>query len=547
MKYWNGSRQTDNDVIVVGSGACGLIAAATAAHAGKRVLVLEKSPYLGGTSAISGGTLWVPNSRYLRNRGLSDSREAALTYLHAITRGHTPVDVLEAFVDYGPEMLDFAADNLELRFECVDDYPDYRPDLDGSAPGGRSLDPHFYDTNLLGELRKAMRPDSRLPFTMQEYEQWVAFTRFPWEELRRRADAGIVARGGGVVAPLLNSARKLGVTFVTEARVDRLIDEHGCVTGVWVDGQQFAARCGVVLASGGFEWNDQMVKQFLSGPILAKCSPPHNTGDGIRMATRLGARLGNMREAWWAPMTIIPGDNHDGEQIGTLLRFERQGPGSIIVNKHGHRFVNESQNYNDMTRAFHAIDPVNHNFAHLPAYIVIDQEYLDLYGLLSHRGDAELPAWLHRAHSLEELGEKLHFPAGELVKTVERFNTFARIGRDQDFTRGDNMYDRYWGDSERPYPNPCLAPLESSPYYALEIVPGAFGTNGGLVTDGRARVLNADDQVIDGLYAVGNASAHPMGGGYAGAGATLGPGMTMGFLAGKDLAGSVDCIVASGR
>ena len=536
MKYWNGPQRSDFDAIVVGSGASGLMAAATAAHAGKRLLVLEKSRYLGGTSAISGGTLWVPNNRCLRDHGLSDSREAAMTYLDKITRGHTPDDVLEAFVDYGPEMLDFAADNLDLRFESVVDYPDYRPDLDGSMPGGRSLDPHFYDTNLLGELREALRPDTRLPFTMQEYEQWVAFTRFPWEELRKRADAGLVARGSGVVAPLLNSARKLGVTFVTEAPVDRLIDEHGRVTGVRVGEQQFAARDGVVLASGGFEWNDQMVKEFVGGPILARCSPPHNTGDGIRMATRLGARLGNMREAWWAPMTIIPGDNQDGVQTGTLLRFERQGPGSIIVNKDGNRFVNESQNYNDMTRAFHAIDPVNHSFAHLPAYVVIDQEYLDLYGLLTHRSGAELPAWLRQARTLDELGVKLGVPAGALAQTVERFNTFARAGRDQDFARGDNAYDRYWGDSERPYSNPSLAPLERGPYYALEIVPGAFGTNGGLVTDGRARVLNAEDQAIPGLYAAGNATAHPMGGGYAGAGATLGPGMTMGYLAGKDLA-----------
>jgi 3-oxosteroid 1-dehydrogenase len=413
------------------------------------------------------------------------------------------------------------------------------------VPGGRSLDPHLFDTTSLGELRSALRPDKRLPFTMQEYEQWVAFTRFPWEELQARADRGIVSRGAAVVAPLLKSAAELGVTFVTEAAVDRLVDDRGAVVGVRVGDVEFPANDAVVLASGGFEWNDQMVKEFLGGPILAKCSPPYNTGDSIRMATRLGAKLGNMREAWWAPMTIIPGDTVDGEQVGTLLRFERQGPGSIIVDKHGRRFVNESQNYNDMTRAFHAVDPVNHNFAHLPAYVIIDEEYLELYGLLSHRAGAELPSWLTAAPTLDELGAALGFAEGVLPAEVERFNGFARTGDDIDFTRGDNAYDRYWGDDQRPFPNPSLAPIDRAPFYAMEIVPGAFGTNGGLVTDDHARVLNAEETPIPGLYAAGNTTAHPMGGGYAGAGATLGPGMTMGYIAGRTIAESASSDLAS--
>ena len=540
MKFWNlptGHNGTHSyDVVVVGSGAVGLLTAIVAAKAGKTVVVLEKAQWFGGTAAISGGTLWIPNNRYMRERGLTDSREDALRYLRSITRGHTAEDVLEAVVDSGPAMIDFLAEYAGLFFASVDDYPDYRPDLEGSVPGGRSLDPAFYDSTKLGPLKEALRPDRRMPFSMQEYEQWVAFTRFPWDELQERLDAGIVSRGNSVVAPLLKAANDLGVVLVTESPVEKLVTDDGRVSGVIAGDTEFAAATGVMLACGGFEWDRQMAKEFLGGPVMALCSPPNNTGDGIRMAQRLGAKLGNMREAFWAPMAIIPGDEAEGEQLGTLMRFERQGPGSIIVNKHGQRFVNESQNYNDMTRAFHAVDPVHHNWEHLPAYIIVDHEYMELYGFLTYRAGEDLPVWLRSEETLNKLCATLGLPECSLEKTVERFNEFARTGRDLDYVRGDNDYDQYWGDGSRGYPNRSLAPLERGPFYAVEILPGAFGTNGGVVTNATAQVLDVDGEPIPGLYAAGNTTAHPVGGGYPGAGGTLGPGMTMAYVAGQTLA-----------
>ncbi|MPV35572.1 FAD-dependent oxidoreductase [Georgenia subflava] len=534
MKFWNAEEQDTYDVVVVGSGAAGLLAAIAAAKNGSDVVVLERSALLGGTSAISGGTLWVPANHYMLERGLGDDREDALRYLRTITKGHTSEEVLASFVDHGPEMIHFLQDECELEFSSVDDYPDYRPDLAGSVPGGRSLDPKFFDLNELGPLREAVRPDTRLPFSMQEYEQWVAFTRFPWDELERRQEAGLASRGQAVVAPLVKTAADLGVTLVTEARATRLEVHDGRIAGVsTADGARISARQGVVLACGGFEWDENLVKQTLAGPIHARCSPPNNTGDGLRMGQRVGAKLGNLREAFWSPMAVVPGDQHDGRQAGTLLRFERQGPGSIIVDKNGRRFVNESQNYNDLTRAFFGHDPVTHEPEHLPAYIVFDEDYLERYGFLSHRSGQDLPGWIQSAGTLTGLADRLGIPSAELQATVERFNGYARSGEDLERRRGDNAYDRYWGDDERGLPNPCLAPLERGPYYAVEIVPGAFGTCGGIVTDGRARALDVDDNVIPGLYAAGNTTAHPMGGGYAGAGATLGPGMTMGYLAGR--------------
>ncbi|GAB2831528.1 FAD-dependent oxidoreductase [Microbacterium insulae] len=539
-RYWNlpeGADPTAFDVVVVGSGAAGLLGALVAARGGRRVVVIEKADLFGGTSAISGGTLWVANNPYMRARGLDDSPEAALRYLSEITRGHTPEAVLRAVIAEGPTMLEWVADNAGLTFTSVDDYPDYRPDVDGSVPGGRSLDPAFFDSTTLGPLREALRPDRRMPFSMQEYEQWVAFTRFPWDLLQERFDAGLVSRGNAVVAPLLKAAADAGVTLVSGAAAERLSTTDGRVAGVVADGIAFTATEGVLLACGGFEWNDEMTSQFLAGPLMARCSPPSNTGDGIRMAQRLGAKLGNMREAFWAPMSVIPGDFSEGRQLGTLLRFERQGPGSIIVDKHGRRFVNESQNYNDMTRAFHAVDPVNHNFAHMPAHVVVDDEYMSQYGYLTYRSGDEVPPWMLRDDTVEGLAAKMDLPPGALTATIERFNAFARAGVDEDFDRGGNDYDQYWGDGDRGYPNRSLAPLTRGPYYAVRVVPGAFGTNGGIVTDHNAAALDVDGVPIPGLYAAGNTTAHPSGAGYPGAGGTLGPGMTMAFIAGRRLAG----------
>ena len=538
-RYWNlpdGASETEFDVVVVGSGAAGLLGGLVAAAAGKRVAVLEKAGLFGGTSAISGGTLWVANNPYMRARGLDDSSDAALRYLSTVSRGLTPEPVLRAVVDRGPDMISWVADHAGLRFASVDDYPDYRPEVEGSVPGGRSLDPAFFDSWSLGSLRAALRPDRRMPFSMQEYEQWVAFTRFPWVLLQERFDAGLVSRGNAVVAPLLKAADEAGVILVSEAPVERLLADAGRVSGVAVGETSYLARDGVLLACGGFEWNDEMTAQFLTAPLLARCSPPNNTGDGIRMAQRLGAQLGNLQEAFWAPMSLITGDVLEGQQLGTLLRFERQGPGSIIVDKLGRRFVNESQNYNDMTRAFHAVDPVTHDFAHLPAHVVVDDEYMQQYGYLSYRSGDDPPDWMFRDDTLEGLAARIGLPPGVLTETVERFNRFAVAGVDEDFARGGNDYDQYWGDGQRGYPNRSLAPLTRGPFYAVQVVPGAFGTNGGIVTDEHANAIDVNGMPIPGLYAAGNTTAHPAGGGYPGAGGTLGPGMTMAFIAGEQLA-----------
>lgn len=534
MHVWSGELTDSYDVIVVGSGAPGLTAALAAASTGATTAVLEKADFLGGTSAVSGGMVWVPMNRCMTELAITDSRDDALAYLHAICDGRTPREVLEVLVDRGTEMLGFVESETALRFETLEHFPDYHPDWPGAHAGGRSLEPIPYDGRRLGRLFDSLRPDHRPPFTMREYEEWRIFTNFPWDELADRADEGLVARGRALVGPLIEACADAGVTLATGCGVRRLRFDGTAVRGVEVGDGTVSARGGVVLACGGFEWSPEMVAGYLPGPVQGSCSPPHNTGDGLRMGSKVGAKLGNLNEAWWGPMVLIPGDETDGAQTSTLLRFERTGPGSIIVNRAGRRFVNEAHNYNDMTKAFHAFDPETSTYRNLPAWLIFDHQHLASYGFLSHRSDAPTPPWLTTADTLDALAHAVGIDATGLAGTVERFNRNAASGRDPEFNRGISAYDRYWGD--RHAAHPALGPVATPPFYAIEVVSGVIGTKGGLVTDVAGRALDAFDEAIPGLYGAGNTTAQPMGPGYAGAGSTLGPGMTMGYIAGLDVA-----------
>ncbi|MGM7666747.1 FAD-dependent oxidoreductase [Microbacterium sp. A93] len=526
------------DVAVVGSGVAALTAAATAARAGQRVIVLEKSELLGGTSAVSGGMLWVVDNHYAREAGIADSKAAGREYVEAVARGRGRAELLDAALDHGDTMLRFAEDELGVRFIFLDNFPDYRQDLPGAVKGGRTVEPELFNAReALGELAEHVRTDGRHPYTMQEYEDWGAFTTFPWDELNERQAQGYAAKGHALVAMLLKACLEHGVHFATDARAERLVESGGRVAGVVLaDGTEIQANAGVMLAAGGFEWDRQLADSMLATRLYTMCSPPSNTGDALKMAQRIGAMTRGTREAWWAPMSIT-GTLRDGEPVGSLLRFERQGPGSIMVNRHGERFANEAQNYNDLARVLQSWDSANNQTLNTPAHVVFDQSYLQRYGILDHRAGDPTPDWLIEAPTLAELAARLGLPAENLEATVQRFNAHAEQGEDPDFGRGSSEYDRYWGDADNAWPNPSLGPLQYGPYYALEVVNGAFGTCGGVATDGNGQVMDVDGAPIAGLFAAGNTTESPYAAGYPGAGATLGPLMTMAYLAGRRLAG----------
>ncbi|MER7797115.1 FAD-dependent oxidoreductase [Microbacterium sp. NPDC096154] len=536
MKLVNGELAPRYDVVVLGSGASGLAAAAVAARKGKKVLVLEKASLLGGTSAVSGGMIWVPATTHAAAAGNPDTLDEAATYVRAVARGRGREELLDAAVHYGPETLTFLEEECGMRFIFLDDFPDYRQDLPGASAGGRTLEPELFDGTVLGDLIDHVRTDGRAPFTMQEYERWGAFTKFPWDELAERQKKGLLAKGRALVAGLLASCVRDGVDVAIEARALTLRTSDNGVDGVILEDGTAVTADNVVVATGGFEWDKKLADSMVQSRIYTQCSPPSNTGDGLRMAQRIGSMTRGTREAWWAPMSVIPGDLRDGEQIGSLLRFERQGPGSLMVNRNGVRFANESQNYNDLARALHSWDSPNNRTLNSPVHVVFDTTYLKQYGVFAHRYGQPTPEYLIEAPTLAELAAKIHVPAEALEATVARFNGFAEQGVDSDFGRGESAYDKYWGDQDNPWPNPSLAPLTEGPFYALPVVNGVFGTNGGIATDGEGRVLDVDGQAIAGLYAVGNVTESAYAAGYPGAGATLGPILVFGYRIGQAIA-----------
>jgi 3-oxosteroid 1-dehydrogenase len=301
----------------------------------------------------------------------------------------------------------------------------------------------------------------------------------------------------------------------------------------------------VVLATGGFEYDLDLVRDFLRGPLTRPIGAPSNTGDGLRMAMRIGAQLGNMREAWWAPVISLPGRRRDGAQNGLLTSRERALPGSVMVNRHGRRFANEAANYNAFGGAYHQLDASRFEYPNLPSYLIFDQSVVDRFGVFGGAAGGGVPDWVTRAETLDELASMLDVPATELRLTVQRFNEHARAGVDPDFGRGESAYDRFPGgrvlDPDSPFST--LGPVETAPFYGIAVESSALGTKGGPRTDREGRVLDVDGDAIPGLYAAGNVMASPTGMVYGGAGATLAVAGVWGLYAGR--AAVHDCVAVS--
>jgi 3-oxosteroid 1-dehydrogenase len=521
----------------LGSGASGLTAALAAASKGASVVVLEKGRKFGGSSSLSGGQLWIPNNRYQESAGVMDSQALALKYLTRLAKGRVEPPLIESFVRSSPKALNFLTKVTPLRPALRDGLPDYHPEWEGGLKGGRTLDPGLFDGDSLGEEYRTILHNPQyhlhggLHVTSLEFEMLMRGEEVPELKGRKRS---VLALGEALVGALRKGLIDLEVPLFLSHRAVRLLRGKGRVSGVDVQtpkgNRRITAKRGVVLAAGGFEWNQRMKRMFLQAASENSSGCPTNTGDGVAMGMEAGGATALMEEAWWFTLILKP-----GQRRGWLATSERTLPGSIMVNSKGRRFADEAMNYSDLTKEMLAADPTSYSRENVPTYLVFDSDYLSKYPVAGDRGKAAV-RWLKSGGSLLELAAKLGIDGPTLAATVAEFNVNAEAGKDPHFHRGESYYDRHWGDPTAPHPT--LGPLAKPPFYGVRMLAGDIGTKGGMVTDGRGRVLDPEGRVIEGLYAAGNNAASVMGPGYAGSGATIGPGITFGYLSGLDCADS---------
>jgi 3-oxosteroid 1-dehydrogenase len=558
------------DVLVVGSGGGGMTAALAADASGLTTLVVEKSARFGGSTALSGGGIWVPGAPSQRKQGYVPDPDGVFAYLREITGGVVGDARLRQYVDSAPVMMEFL-ENLSPWFEFVwkPGYADYYPELPGGSELGSTINVPAIDLRKLGDEEQnllqpmAMAPkgiwfapkDLRLFYQVrQNWRGKAVLVKLIWRMFRARVFGDrMAAIGQSLAARLRLALTQQGVPLWLSSPMTELItDVDGTVTGAVIerDGRQqrIRARHGVILAAGGFDHDMAWRRQHL--PVLEKdwsFGNPAATGDGIRAGEKAGGSTDLLDEAWWFPAIQWP----DG-RLQFMLN-ERMMPSQFVVNGDGKRFIDEAAPYMDFAHAM--IDGQNSGVTHIPCWLITDIRSFHRYVVAGHLPLPKIPfapvptgwnvpkAWLEsgvvmEANSFEDLATKIGVPPAALRQTADRFNELARTGHDDDFNRGESAYDNYYGDPT--LPNPNLFPLGKPPYYAFQIILGDLGTSGGLRTDEFARVVRDDDGVVKGLYAVGNNSAAVMGRSYAGAGATIGPAMTFGYVAAKHIASTLD-------
>lgn len=581
---------TTTDVAVIGAGAAGLMTALAAAIDGADVLVLESQPLVGGTSAISGGSAWVPAHDLAPDLMADpDSRDEARRYILGEGRDamldRTQVD---AFLDAAPRMVRFIEEHTRLSWIPMV-WPDYRSDIPG-AKNTRSLFPGPFAPGMLGDAAAFVRPPKRSGMSRSPLPLWLL-----------NGIQGVSVGGGALIGALLEACLRHDVQIRVEAPCRRLVTSGAGVVGVAVeqDGaeHEVSVARGVVLASGGWEADEVLTARHLGGSLAAQVSPRGHEGDGIRMAKDAGAAMTALEEAWWMPAMQVPGEEMDGTAISRLVLGERGLPHTIIVNSAGQRFANESAPYDVFGAAMRSRDPDTGRMPNATAWMIFDDYYRRHYGFFGRPPGSELEAFVHRADTLEELGARSGVDPDGLRRTVDLFNAAARRGEDPAFDRGATAYERYFGDSHplagrlspdrfapalatrarlrvakmigpvagsvlaRISQNPArlratlvpalamkmrlhldnprastLGPVDQPPYYAVQIESSAIGTLGGPATDTSGRVLDQHRRPIPGLYAAGNAGGAVTRGFYAGAGGTISLALTFGYLAGRHAA-----------
>ncbi|CDO34467.1 Fumarate reductase/succinate dehydrogenase flavoprotein domain protein [Novosphingobium sp. KN65.2] len=554
------------DVLVVGSGAGGMMSALVAASNRAEALVIEKAAQWGGTSATSGGGIWIPGSDQAKAAGFEDNLDDAFTYVRGLSADNVPDANIRAYVDNAAAMLRWLTANTEVEY-VAQPYPDYHAENPGgSAQGFRTHLPLEFDGRKLGRDVKTQRFPSPAA-SLFGYLQWtfaetylllyrtkgwasglaksMARYWFDWPfRFTSRKDRRLTL-GNALTGALRAALNDKGVPVWLETPMREVVRRDGAVVGVVVERNgkpyRIRARKGVVLAAGGFDKNQDM--RDANAPLYPAArysgGVTSNTGDAIRAGAEIGAGTMNLQSAWAAPVFYVP-----GEDRGRLCTIERALPGCIMVNRSGERYLNEAASYHIVGQQM-AARQRDHGDAS-PSWMIFDYRYRHLYPM----GPVLplMPDWMHKgavrsilkkASTIEALAGKMGVDPGKLSATVARFNADAAKGVDSAFHRGEPAYDRMYGDP-RNQPNPCLRPLSEAPFYALPIYPGDIGTNGGLQTNAKGQVVDHEGTAIPGLYAVGNNAASAMGESYPGAGVTLGPALTFGYIAARDMTGAND-------
>lgn len=551
------------DVVVIGAGGAGMATALYAAIDGAKVLLVERSEFVGGTTAWSGGTTWVPGTRHGASVNPADTLEQAARYLDNVVGERTPAALRQAFLANGASAVDKIEAHSEVKYRAYPRHPDYISDLGGSTVNGRALEPLPFDGRLLGKLFKLIRPPipeftvlSGMMVDRTDINHLLAlsksFTSFKHalKLLTRHASDRLshprgtrLVMGNALVGRLLYSlSLRSNVTLAMNTTVEKIHQSPGGIESISLvnDGQRrtLCVKGGVILASGGFNRHPQLRKDMLPGADAAWCpAAPGHTGQAHELARQLSGRYGSggLSHAFWAPVSTRRRD--DGTQaVFPHFMMDRAKPGMITVNQAGERFVNESTSYHLFGLK---MQEANKATPAIPAYLIADAEALRRYGLGMVRPGGKglepflADGYLTQAGSLEELAKKLGINAAGLQASVEKLNRYAQTGVDPDFQRGITAYSQNMGDATRGGKNPNLGPLSQAPYYAVRLYPGDIGAATGFATDANACVLGEDGQPIGGLYAVGNDMHSIMGGTYPGPGITLGPGLVFGYLAAR--------------
>ena len=568
------AQDTEVDLLVVGSGT-GMAAALAAAELGASVLIVEKTAYVGGSTARSGGAFWIPDNPVLREAGAPDSPARAATYVEAVVGDSSPRARWQAFLDHGTGTVEMLRRTTPMRFMWDREYSDYQPEQPGGSAMGRSCECVPFDANQLGSERARLRGGTMeaplpMPVTGKDYRWLNLLAKVPakgFPTAVKRAVQGIgglalkrdyVAGGQALAAGLFAGILRTGIPVWTDTSLVRLVTAGGRVSGAVLvqDGTEVTvtARSGVVLAAGGFD-HDLAMRHKYQSPALGEWSfgSEGNTGDAIKAAVDAGAGTALMDQAWWFPAVApLP------DAAPSVMLAERSLPGSFIVDDAGHRFVNEAQDY--MSFGQRVLEREQQGNPVGTMWMVFDQEYRNSY-LLAGGLYPRMPlpqAWYEagiavKADSLAGLARGIGVPEADFTATAARFNELAAAGVDEDYHRGASAYDRYYGDPTV-RPNPNLRPLAGRTFYAVKVVLSDLGTCGGVVADERGRVQREDGTAVDGLYAIGNTAANVFGKTYPGAGATIGQGLVYGYIAARDAllgapasgTASVDAVEAAG-